>query len=79
MARLCADLKGKTMTKSVFHDVELLDLRDETPPEFPDGRPWMVVSAENHAVYCATEEEACALQRHWRALHGKDEMTGGDT
>ena len=37
---------------------------------------FQALSPKGYALYLDSEDEAYALQRHWRALHGLDPMTG---
>lgn len=57
-------------------DVQISDLREYGNTLFPDGKPWAAITSENMGTYFATEDEACAFQRHWRELMHLNPMTG---
>lgn len=39
-------------------------------------KPWLAQWPSGKIRACATEEEACKIQREWRAAHGRDPITG---
>ena len=39
-------------------------------------KPWLVQFADGQIDLYDTEEEACAFQRSWREIHGRDPITG---
>lgn len=58
----------------VFHR-DILD--EEHRWLHPADKPWILQYPDNmFLMYYADEEEACRLQREWRAAHGLDPATG---
>jgi hypothetical protein len=63
---------GKKRDSDVFHR-DMLD--DEHAANFPLARPWIHESDDFQETY-ATEDEACAAQRAYRASVGLNPITG---
>lgn len=71
--RLCVDCRAGD-NSSVFH-IEMLDDLEVWETRFP-GKPWLFDTDESSVQAFATEDEACAAQRAYRASKGFDPMTG---
>lgn len=61
---------------AAHRDVQVFDMTDESPADYPAGKPWMAVTADNLATFFDTEAAVCEFQRHWRVMHGLDPITG---
>jgi hypothetical protein len=65
-------MKHNFDSSAVFH-VEMLDTESVG---FDPACPWILETDEDGAQFYATEDEACAAQRAYRAAHGFDPETG---
>lgn len=70
--RLCVDCRAGD-NSSVFH-VEMLDDATQWEAKFP-GKSWFFDCDEAPVRAFATEDEACAAQRAYRAARGFDPIT----
>jgi hypothetical protein len=66
------DSDMKMDNSSVFH-VSMLD--EAHRKQFPPDKPWLF-QIDDDLICCATEDEACGVQRTYREAMGFDPITG---